>query len=292
MHWLTVEGLERHWERARVDADVAAGGVHATTQNVSDLSFNFPAQGGPFAAGSQPDIVIDGTQLRGPAVADIRPWSVRLAKSAGGWRVVGDGDAEHAPTTLHKRHGLQGPIDDAFIDRFLVVLPTGRPYSDETSRWVAAESQRAIDQWRKQFRGEARVKRDDGITEADVADSNLVLWGDPSSNRVLARIAERLPVRWSADRVEVGRAAFPAASHVPALIYPNPLNPRRYVVVNSGFTFREADHSSNARQVPKLPDYAVISLDVPPSPRAPGGVVQAGFFGEHWEVLPDDGKGQ
>ena len=30
-----------------------------------------------------------------------------------------------------------------------------------------------------------------------------------------------------------------AAHHVPILIYPNPLNPQRYVVLNSGFTFRE-----------------------------------------------------
>ena len=41
------------------------------------------------------------------------------------------------------------------------------------------------------------------------------------------------------------------------LIYPNPLNPKQYVVLNSGFTFREYDYLNNARQVPKLPDWAV-----------------------------------
>ena len=50
---------------------------------------------------------------------------------------------------------------------------------------------------------------------------------------------------------------------MPVLIYPNPLNPKRYVVLNSGFTFREYDYLNNARQVPKLPDFAVVDVDVP-----------------------------
>jgi hypothetical protein len=57
-------------------------------------------------------------------------------------------------------------------------------------------------------------------------------------------------------------------------------------VLNSGFTFREYDYLNNARQVPKLPDWAVIDVKVPATSRAPGGVAAAGFFGERWELLP------
>ena len=83
---------------------------------------------------------------------------------------------------------------------------------------------------------------------------------------------------------------FAAGEHVPILIYPNPLNPQKYVVLNSGFTFREYDYLNNARQVPKLPDYAVIDITTPPNSRWPGKVVRAGFFGEKWELLPNDGQ--
>ena len=123
----------------------------------------------------------------------------------------------------------------------------------------------------------------------DIAVSNLVLWGDPSSNKVLAKIADKLPIRWDEKGVVVGAKTYGADHHVPALIYPNPLNPKRYVVLNSGFTFREYDYLNNARQVPKLPDYAVIDVSVPVSSRAPGGVVAAGFFDDHWK-LTDKGK--
>jgi hypothetical protein len=39
---------------------------------------------------------------------------------------------------------------------------------------------------------------------------------------------------------------------------------------------------NNARQVPKLPDFAVIDVDAPVSARAPGKIVMAGFFTEEW----------
>ena len=68
------------------------------------------------------------------------------------------------------------------------------------------------------------------------------------------------------------------------MIYPNPLNPNRYVVLNSGFTFREYDYLNNARQTPKLPDMAMIDISVPPNSRAPGRVAAAGFFDEWWKL--------
>jgi hypothetical protein len=112
----------------------------------------------------------------------------------------------------------------------------------------------------------------------------LVLWGDPASNKVLARIADKLPIRWDQNSVDVGTASFASSRYVPVFIYPNPLNPKRYVVLNSGFTFREYDYLNNARQVPKLPDFAIVDMSVPMSSRAPGGIVAAGFFGERWEL--------
>ena len=98
------------------------------------------------------------------------------------------------------------------------------------------------------------------------------------------KIAGKLPIKWTAEGVRVGAKSFAAAHHVPVLIYPNPLNPNRYVVLNSGFTFREYDYLNNARQVPKLPDFAVLDVNVPVSSRSPGGVVAAGFFDETWQL--------
>jgi hypothetical protein len=163
-----------------------------------------------------------------------------------------------------------------------MVRPSGKALHEKVGRWTAAELEHAVLHWRRQFRGEARVKNDNDVTEADIAAHNLILWGDPSSNSLLAKMGGKLPMRWDNDVVRVGSESFDAGHHVPVLIYPNPLNPKRYVVLNSGFTFREYDYLSNARQVPKLPDFAVLDVDVPVSARTAGGIVTAGFFNEQW----------
>ena len=136
---------------------------------------------------------------------------------------------------------------------------------------------RATNDWRAQFRGDARVKDDSQVTDADIAAHNLILFGDPRSNRLLARILDRLPIKWNGESVRVGGKTFSAATHAPILIFPNPLNPQRYVVLNSGFTFADAGLGSNAQQTPKLPDYAVLDVTT-------DSVVLDDFFDEQWKL--------
>jgi hypothetical protein len=298
MRWVTVDGLERHWERARVDAELDRLDtlVKATTTNVSALTFSMPAGECPFDNTRNPKLVLDGQKLEAPPVMSDRSWTAHLQKAGKKWAVV-DYDlgnrpftqlssitpGQSSPPALRKIHGLQGPIDDAFMDSFIMVPPTGAAISEKVGLWTAAEMNHAIDHWRRQFRGDAPVKNDTEITDDDIASRNLVLWGDPSSNKLLARIANQLPIRWDAQGVHTPQAEYPRDRYVPVLIYPNPLNPKRYIVLNSGFTFREYDYLNNARQVPKLPDWAIVDISVPVSSRAPGGITSAGFFGEHWE---------
>lgn len=283
MRWVRIDGLEKHWSRAEVDAAIVEDGVAIKTRNVAALTLHFAPGSSPLEAIEKPKVTIDDDEeeIKGvPPVLSDRSWTAHFRKKDNIWEVVektNDG-------TLRKRPGLQGPIDDAFMDSFLMVKPTGKPLNAKVGDWASAEMKHAVDHWRQQFRGEARIKSDSDVTDADIAAHNLVLWGDPSSNKILARIADKLPVRWDGQQVRLGEETFSAEHHVPLLIYPNPLNPKRYVVLNSGFTFREYDYLNNARQVPKLPDFAVIDVNTPPSSRLPGKVVTAGFFDEEWKL--------
>ena len=280
--WLTVTGLEKHWEPAEVVGSCKDGVYDVRTKGVTALSIWMPA-GAP-----RYSITLDATELLKdqPTLRD-SAMIERFEKGVGGkWKRIGG----VWPTILVKKHSLQGPIDDAFMDSFVMVKPSGKPLNAKASEWAEKEMKHATDHWRKQFRGDAPVKADADITDADIKSSNLILWGDPSSNAMLAKIANKLPIKWTDKGVVVGDKTYDAGTHVPVLIYPNPLNPSKYVVINSGFTFREYDYLNNARQVPKLPDYAVLDITTPPNSRYPGKVVRAGFFGEKWELLADDGK--
>lgn len=282
--WVTIDGMGEHWKRARVDASVnGASSIEVKTQNVTAFSLNFDAGHAPDLNLFQPVTVsIDGTKLiTGKPKTDLS-WSASFAKRDGKWTLVDD--KAPAASGLAKRHGLQGPIDDAFMDAFVFVTPTGAPLNEATGKWVTSELDHATREWQKQFRGDAPQRKDTELKDEDIANKNLALWGDPSSNAILKKIADKLPVKWTAEGIEVGGKKYAAGEHVPILIYPNPLNPNRYVVINSGFTYREYDYLNNARQVPKLPDWAIVDVRTAPDPVNPGKVVAADFFDEQWQV--------
>lgn len=283
MKWVVIDGMGEHWERASVIAEVVSDGeVKVATKNVTAMTLDFGPGGSPVAADAKPAVRVDGQTVVVAGPETDRSWRVHLRKNGTKWEqaVSAHGDG------LEKRHGLQGPVDDAFMRRFIFVLPTGEASHKGTAERIASEQARALVEWRRQFRGEPLVKKDTEITEEDIASANLVLWGDPASNKVMARVMDKLPVKWSGEAVSVGTKVFPADKHYPVAIYPNPLNPRRYVVLNSSFTFREYDYLNNARQIPKLPDWAVVDVSAPADGRWPGKIADAGFFGEHWEVKP------
>ena len=286
MRWVTVDAMDREYERARVEANIENDHtVQVKTLNVAALTFDFGSGAGVLNPASKTAILIDNQTLSAPGPLSDGSWIAHLHKTGSRWS-IGEEDQDG----LRKKHDLQGPIDDAFMEPFLMVHPTGTAINDAVGKWTRSEEERAIREWRKIFRGDTPVKDDSAITDADIASSNLVLWGDPSSNRILARIADKLPIRWTANSISVGSRQFPSATNVPVLIYPNPLNPKRYVVINSGFTFRESAYGTNSWQVPELPDYAVIDVRSPATPRWAGKLATVGFFGEHWELRVNDGK--
>jgi dienelactone hydrolase len=246
--WVEIAGLEKHYERAEVEAHRENGVYRIHTINVSRLLIG----GDPWQKGA------DGAWAPAPAPKGNREEQF-----------------------LYKKHGLQGPIDDAFMDSFLCVRPkaTSRyPLVNDHARTVL---DRFAQDWARYFRGNLRIKDEHAVTGADIAANNLILFGDPTSNRVLAKMAAKLPVQWKGGDLIVGGHKYAAADHMPVLIFPNPLNPKRYVVLNSGHTFSEVDlKGTNALLYPRLGDYAVIDLSKADSER----VAEAGFFGEDWTL--------
>jgi len=283
MHWLTVTGLGEHWAPARVDAriDRRNNTVVVQTKNVTGLQLNFEPGRNPFALDSAVTVLIDGQSIEEGRPSTSHDWSCELHRAGAAWK---SGPA--GTDAIRKTHNLQGPIDDAFMDRFLIVRPTGVSRQAAVDRWAHSELEHLTSQWRQQFRGDARIRNDTDLTQEDILQSHLILFGDADSNSVIRKLIRQLPIGWTDSTVNVQDRSFDTGHHVPVLIYPNPLNPQRYVVLNSGFTYREFAYLNNARQVPKLPDWAIIDVRTPADSLWPGKVVEAGFFDESWQLKP------
>ncbi|MFA5189349.1 MAG: alpha/beta hydrolase-fold protein [Verrucomicrobiia bacterium] len=283
--WVTVDALEKHYERAEVDARLSNKGsqLDIKTRNVARLVLPDQPQG--------PRLTIDGQRLQLRAHLHAKPSDLVLEKKGASWTASDMAFSQlDRQLPLRKKHGLQGPIDDAFMEPFLCVRPTGAPNQALASDGAKARLELFVKEFSKWMRGDVRLKDDAAVTNDDIANHNLVLFGDPASNRFLARIADKLPIRWTKDAITVGGKIFSAADHVLVMVYPNPLNPGRYVVLNSGHTFGEKEfRGTNALLFPRLGDYAVIKLAKSPTGGLSEEVVLAGLFDDQWQVA-DSGK--
>jgi len=286
-YWIRLTGLEQHWTEATIDASLSDDlkTLHVKTSNVRSFEIDVPLDLDMTKQDNKSmrvAVVIDGNDV-GPVQLNengkVHNAFERIEKD---WKNALTEKASQ-PRSLQKRPGLQGPIDDAFLERFIIVRPTGRSKSPALDAWVERELQHAIVHWRLQFRGDARVKLDTEITDADLQESNVICFGTPESNRLIAKMLDRLPIRWKDDELAIGSQRFDATKAVPVMIYPNPLAQHRYVVFNSGFTYREYDYLNNARQTPKLPDWAIIDATSPQTTRAAGSILAEGFYDEQWQ---------
>ena len=78
-------------------------------------------------------------------------------------------------------HALQGPIDDAFLDPFMLVRPTGTPWNAAVERQTLRTLARFDRLYAKFFRAHPRIVDDKDLTEADFRKYNVVLFGDPGT---------------------------------------------------------------------------------------------------------------
>jgi pimeloyl-ACP methyl ester carboxylesterase len=249
-YWATIDRLARHNAPSRLVA-TAAEDVKVTTTNIAALTLRLadvPAARG----GAARRLIVDGVEvLRGAP-----PPEVHLTRQSGAWQV-----GEWNAPARTKRHGLQGPIDDAFNSRFLAV------YGEGDRDLAIAE----LDAIRNppgplDLHGDFPMKPAARVTPRDVADNNLILFGTPQSNAVLRRIAASLPGALLAGR-EGGRSIF---------VYPNPESPARYVVVWQAKLLSSVDPALRYAWIlplSLLPDYVWVK---------DGRILAGGHFDSDW----------
>jgi hypothetical protein len=134
--------------------------------------------------------------------------------------------------------------------------------------------------WAKYFRGHPFVKDDKDVTEADFAKYHVVLFGDPGSNQWIEKMNDKLPFKWTKQSVTFGGQTYAANENYPAMIYPNPLHPSKYVVLNTGLTIQDREYNGDYG-MPQWGDYAIVK--VKPGAAVPY-MVTAGLFDENWQL--------
>jgi hypothetical protein len=182
------------------------------TQALDGLTLNL--EGHPkFSENAPLEIEIDGARLRPKGRA-----SVSFVRTARGWisgSAPAPGGAKHA--------GLEGPIGEAVAARHIYVYGTADAPGEEEIR-TRREIAQLASRWpspRARMDVSFAVKPDRAVSEKDLAEDNLILFGNKETNTLVARFAKQLPLELNASAADYG------------LVFVAPIG-RRYVVVNSG----------------------------------------------------------
>ncbi len=283
-HWLQVLGLKQHYARAEISArwsdDIIEVDEPSNITRFAIRTSQLPSQPAQLRVGS--------TNLALPPSINAKSAGIVVGRRDNAWFIAG----ELGKVPLDgKRPGLQGPIDDAFTSPFLCVRGTGQPWNAGAHGYAIASLERFADEWHHYFRGKLPIKDDAEVTAEDIRTKNLILFGDPGSNRFIAKLLPHLPLKWSKEKLQMGGRDYSSSDYVPALIAPNRLagTADRYVVINSGHTFREAELAKlNYLLFPRWGDWAVLRIDPARAASEPveENVLRAGYFDEQW-CLPE-----
>jgi poly(3-hydroxybutyrate) depolymerase len=217
-YWISIDSFERYDEPASLKARIEGNTIDINSTNVRAFSLSL-----------SPSLVEMSASLR--------------VKQNGKQIFAGRPEAElslgaKAVTGVHKERGLSGPLSDIFYEPFLVVY--GAQGEDNVDLEATRKEAEAIRT--KGLRGvrfySVPIKSDSEVTPADIESFHLLLVGTPKSNLLLRRIESQLPVRIEGGAVVAGNSRFSGEDVGYRLIYPNPLNPRKYVVVCSAVTYK------------------------------------------------------
>ncbi|MHB8997019.1 MAG: carboxylesterase family protein [Armatimonadota bacterium] len=268
-YWLRVSRLEEWGKPGMISAEVNADGtaLKITSTNIREIAVDVKAAGlaeaftckwndGPaISSRLQPDgtvIILRGSLLPPPPSSMV---------------------------PVVKRRGLTGPCEDVFNTRFLLVQGTQGAEEQKT------DLARKVAQWCKDWDdfgdGVPPVKLDSEISEQDIKDCNLVLFGTPETNSVLSKVAGRLPIRIADHRYEMAGNVYEGADLGLVMCYPNPLNPARYVLIYAGEAWGEKLSVNHKHDL--LPDFCIFTTKSFGRDDT-NDVLCAGFFDVNWQL--------
>jgi hypothetical protein len=192
--------------------------------------------------------------------------------------------AAYQPAPLHKTNRLPGSTTDFTVTPFAIVVGTISK-DPEMAALCRHKADAFITAWRNWQKQPPRVFQDIDIKDADMASYSLLLVGGPDANRVTAQLAARLPLRIAADRVTIDGKDFPAKDAAVQMIYPNPLNPERYVWIVAGTSTDGMYFSDLNPQRLSDWEYSIVDGRIPAYKQSASSLetrVVSGMFDYNW----------
>ncbi|MBI2855756.1 MAG: redoxin domain-containing protein [Chloroflexi bacterium] len=279
-YWVRVEDFVHFNQAGLIQAEAFLDNkIQIQTENLAQFSLYFDDHLLDLSA--PVEVQVDGQAVFSEPPPTSR--EVTLSRSDSGRWALGPLPPTQA---LRKQWGLSGPMNDIFREPFIVVYgASGDADATEINR---REGGKLLYWFRERYNATYQLKADTEVTEEDIANYHLVLYGTPANHALLVRMLDQLPIHVTPNSLTLGGDTFHGEDLL--FIYPNPLNPEKYVEIGTGW---RDEAVANIDQVPGrgVNDYVVFNSA---SKTSGGGFVQVGvplakgFFDKLWQPETDE----
>jgi hypothetical protein len=246
--------------------EIITGGLDAFTMNL---------MGHPnFKAGDKTEITIDGKLFKVKSSN-----SFAFSKSENQWT-----NQPYTPGLNSKQSGAEGPVNAALSHNHVYVYGTGgNPTKEELQARKEMAASAADWSADRGMLGRImifpRVVSDMEIRPSDYETSSLVLFGTSETNKIIEKLADKLPLQFNAGAKDYG------------LVYLFPVN-NHYVLINSGlpwwtpskqgegasvrsFLNPKADHLKNVKDFVLFREYS-------------DNIISEGYFDNEWKIPSEE----
>jgi predicted esterase len=266
-HWLKVTQLDNPNSFVAAEAEVLINNtIKLSTENVLEMELNPSAK------------LID------PKKAVTVIWNVNDIRET---RVINGKiilrDKGYNPLPLHKNPKIAGMISDIQTTPFAVIIGTIAKDS-LMAKLINIKAQEFINYWKNWQKYEPRVFKDTELTEADMKKYSLILYGSAEDNLISKKLSDKIPLKVSSEEIEISGKKFPAKDACIKMIYPNPLNAERYVLVIGATSGSGMFFSDN---IPSDDDFVIQDGSIPNSylGRTKSKIsIAHGFFDYNWQI--------
>ncbi|MBT1709983.1 prolyl oligopeptidase family serine peptidase [Fulvivirgaceae bacterium PWU5] len=139
------------------------------------------------------------------------------------------GDARER-TAFRKGETTEGPANDVFASRFLIVKGTSGTARENAICQAAVDT--LVRGWMESLSGRCEnIVTDKAVRESDLKNANLVVVGSAQSNAVLARMMGKIPLMVTTSHIRVGDRTVEGRTLSYIVLFPNPYNPEKCVLV-------------------------------------------------------------
>ena len=284
-YWVEINGPEVLYHDSVIEAEIKDAEIEIKTENIAQFTLYLTLE---LMESGEIGLRVDGQDLRHKFSGKE---SLTILKKDNQFRIgkpQKQGFFRKILNTkkLRKTPELFGPIKKAYFSPFVLVY--GTQGDSESTEINLHHARIEAQKWWRRANGYAEIIPDAEVTGEIIDRYNLVLFGSPETNSITAKINKDLPISIKENRVFINDQIIEGEDLALQMIYPNPLNPEKFILVREGISPEGEELSGLFNTIYSgsgMPDFIVYDKKV--REKGWAGVIAAGFFDMSWKYDRD-----